>query len=127
MPTIQVSKHELLRAVAQLGETEYEEFVPGVLALRPEKTLAGLSEDDLLERIHHSLPDEIRRRYRELSTKARQHAATPTEHAELLSLIDRVEMSDAERVRALGELGRRRNQTVEELMRQLGIKAPPYE
>jgi hypothetical protein len=127
MPTIEVSRTDLLQAVAQLSPQELEAFVADVLALRADLTAGGASETDLLRRIRHSLPDDVRRRFRELNGKRRADTLTPDEHAELLRLIDQVENSDAERVRALAQLARLRKKSLAEVMQELGIQAPPYE
>jgi hypothetical protein len=127
MATIQASRADLFRAAAELSPPEFEGFVSDLLALRAKRSMPSTSEEELLYRINHSLPDEVRRRYRELSAKVSNETIAPEEHAELLLLIDKVENSDAERVRALGQLAQVRKKSLTELMQELGIQAPPYE
>jgi len=131
MPTIQVeaevSTRDLLRAVAQLSPTELEQFVTEVLALRAQRTSSGTPEPELLQRLRQVLPDEVRQRYRALIAKRRDGALTAEEQAELLRLTDEVEKGDAERVRVLGQIAQRRNQSLTDVMQDLGIQAPPYE
>jgi hypothetical protein len=131
MPTIQVeaevSTRDLLRAVAQLSPAELEQFVTEVLALRAQRTSSGTPEPELLQRLRQVLPDEVRQRYRALIAKRRDRTLTAEEQAELLRLTDEVEKADAERVRVLGQIAQRRNQSLTDVMQDLGIQAPPYE
>ena len=131
MPTIQVeaevSTQDLLRAVAQLSPADLDQFVAEVLALRAQRTSSGPPEPELLQRLRQVLPDEVRQRYRALIAKRRDGTLTAEEQAELLRLTDEVEKGDAERVRVLGQIARRRNKSLTDVMQDLGIQAPPYE
>lgn len=130
MPTIQVqlSKSDLLRAVADLSGPEFEAFVSDVMALRKVRSNSTPDEEaELLQRICHSLPDETRQRFRSLNAKRRAGTLASEEHAELLHLIDQIENSDADRVDALAQLARLRKKSVNELMQEIGIQAPAYE
>lgn len=131
MPTIEaeVSPRDLLRAVAQLKPVELEEFVSAVLTLKAERASPAVqvTEAELLQQVRYSLPEETRSRYRELTAKRRAASLTAEEHAELLRLTDAIENSDAARVRTLGQLAQLRNQSLEQLMADLGIQVPAYE
>jgi len=62
---------------------------------------------------------EIRKRYAELNAKLHEETIAPEEHQELLQLVDRLELADAERLQHLIELARIRNVSVDTLMNQL--------
>jgi hypothetical protein len=64
----------------------------------------------------------VRKRYDELNDKLHEESITPEERAELLSLIDRIELADAERLQCLIELAQLRQISVETLMEQLGLR-----
>jgi hypothetical protein len=88
-----VSQNDLLDAVKQLDTAEFRHFVTEVLDLRAARQAPRVSqaEADLLRRINAGLPQDIRRRYRELVDDRRADTLTFDEHAELLRLSDEVE------------------------------------
>ena len=72
------------------------------------------------------MPSEVRQRYTELNDKLHDETIAPEEYQELLTLIDQIELADAERLRYLIELAQLRNISVDVLMDQLGIRRPVY-
>jgi hypothetical protein len=132
MPTIQltadVSADALLRAVEQLDGEELDRFVSQVLALRARRQTrnGAAQEETLLQRIHRRLAPDVQRRYEELITKREARALSPEEHRELVQLGDRAEEADAERLGAVIELARLRQVPLDQLVRDLGLTAPPH-
>src|SRR5262245_25467851 len=130
MPTIQVnvSTRDLLAAVEQLSQPELEQFALEVIALCAARTAGSASpvEAQLVERIHHAVPEELLRRSRELDAKRRAETLTPAEHVELLHLTDEIEHRSAERVWALGKLARLRKKPLDAVMEEFGIQPPPW-
>ncbi len=133
MPTIQVEANvtgrDLLKAAEQLDSDELRKFVEDVLALRAGRQAPRLSarETELLLKINEGLPEAMRTRLSELTTKRRAQILTPEEHAELLRLTGEVEGREAERAAALAELAQLRKTLLAELMKALGIQAPAHE
>jgi len=131
MPTIEaeVSTRALLRAVAQLQPTELDAFVAAVLALQAERAgpAASAAEAALLQTIRRPQPTELSRRCRELTARRRAATLTAEEHDELLRLTDTIEIGDAARVQALGQLAHLRGKTLAEITAELGLQVPPYE
>jgi hypothetical protein len=131
MPTIQlqanVSPNDLLRAVGQLDARELDEFLAEVLAIRARRQsrCLPLAEADLLQRINQGLPAEQHDRYQELITKRQAKSLTPTEISELLQLTDQSELLEADRAAALVELARLRQVSVDDLIRDLGLRPSP--
>jgi len=125
----QVSTNELLKAVEQLPATELDHFVNEVLHLRARRVAPALPEEEsrLLEHINRGMPEDSRRRYRELIERRQGETLTPQEHAELLRLTDEDETRNAERLRALARLAQLRQTTLTALMDDLGIRTPEYE
>ncbi len=127
MPTIQVkaqiSAQELIDAAGQLDGPELEAVSDRLLALRAERRAPHLphEEADLLLKINTPLPEETWRRYTSLYAKLDPDTITAEEHAELLQLINVVEMDNARRIRHLIELARLRGTTLDALMKSLGI------
>ncbi len=85
----------------------------------PESTL---SDSELLEEINRGFPSEIWLRYRELVAKRQADALGAEEHAELISLIDRIELANAHRIECLAELATRRQVPLRALMAKMGIR-----
>jgi len=73
------------------------------------------------------LPPDIQKHYNELNAKRKAETLTPEEHQELLQLIDRIEKSDAQRVKYLAELAQIRGISLTALMKELDIRPPAYE
>jgi len=134
MPSVQVTSRieidfeEVLQGIAQLRMKDLERFVDRVVALQAQRRAPSLpkQEAELLQKINQGLPPEVRKRYEELNDKLHEEAITPEEHQELLQLIDRLELADAERLRHLIELADIRNVSVDTLMSQLDIRRPAY-
>ena len=126
--TSQVSFDELLYGVEQLNLPDLEQFVSRILALLARRKAPSLpkKEAELLLKINQGLSLREEKRYDELTSKRRTLTITPEERNELLSLIDRIEKSDAERITNLAQLAHLRQISLTTLMNDLGIQTPPY-
>lgn len=124
----EASFHELLTKVEQLSTPDLEKFVGTVLAVEARRRAPSLSKDEtqLLQQINQGVPAEVRKRYRLLDEKLHDGTITSQEHQELQDIINRIELSDAERIIHLIKLAQLRNTTVDLLMNQLGIRKPTY-
>ena len=124
----QLPTEQLLKAVDQLDQTELDDFVRDVIALRARRQAPSLSktESELLLKINRAIPSEIQDRYDELIAKRRQESLTSSEYDELLQLTDQVEKLEAERVADLADLARLRQVSLSKLLTQLDIQAPAY-
>lgn len=125
---IELDVETILAGIAQLDSQELEKFSFSVMALnaRRKAPSVSLEESQLLTRINHGVPTEVRMRYQLLNEKLHEDQITAGEHRELLGLIDQIEVADAERLRALIELARVRGTSVEAVMQQLQIRQPTY-
>lgn len=131
MPTVQLtadlSTEELLHAIDQLDAEELDTFVTRVLALRARRRSRRLdTEAELLQQINRGLPREVQQRYEALIEKRDARTLSPEEHSELLQLTDRAEQADGERLEALIELARLRQISLEELLRDLGLRTESH-
>jgi hypothetical protein len=134
MPKVQVTSQieidldEVLHGLARLGTTELEQFVDKVIALQAQRRAPSLPKDEteLLQQINRGLPADIRQRYDALNAKLHDETIAPEEHEELLTLIDRIELADAERMQLLIALARFRSVSVDALMEQLGMRRTMY-
>lgn len=83
-------------------------------------------ESDLLRKINQGLPEHVWQRYNELIAKRRAETLTAEEQTELIEISDSIEQANAERMAHLAELARLRHAPLENVMRELGIRAPSY-
>ena len=79
-------------------------------------------EAELLKLISRHLPEKTLARYRELNTKLHNEVITELEHQEFLALVDQIEMADAKRLEYLIELAQLRDESLETLMEQVGLR-----
>lgn len=116
-----ITTENVLNAVVQMPELEFESFVEKARRLRDGKET--LSEADLLHKINTIYSAEKRQRYNELYAKFKAESISETEREELLVLSDEFEMLDAERLRYIGELSILRGQDFEDVIKDLGVKS----
>lgn len=131
MATVQINAElttdTILEAVKQFNPEELEELTLQLNTLRAKKTTPHLSqrETELLKKINEGIPPEISQPLQTLRAKLEDETITETEHAELLRLVDEVEMFDGERLTWLIELAHLRNQTLTQLIDALDLH-PKY-
>ena len=125
---IEIDLDEVLQGLARLGTKELDQFVEKVIALQAQRRAPSLpkNETELLQQINRGLPADIRQRHDALNAKLHDETITPQEHEELLTLIDRIELADAERMQRLVALAQIRGVSVDTLMEQLGIRRTTY-
>ncbi len=116
---LEVTTENLLNAVAQMPEGEFNRFVKQAKKIRQngqsKKNIAP-EEADLLNKINTIFPSEKRRRYNELYARFKNEELEKNEYEELLALSDEFEMLNAERLGYIGELAELRGQSLEEVM-----------
>lgn len=129
MPTIEIEKEQLLDAVLQMPQSELEEFVRRVFSLKARERAPVLSEREaeLLQKIYQGIAPAMQQRLNELIEKRQSYTITEDELQELVKLTNQVEMFDAERLKHLIELAHLRDVPLDDLIRQLGIKAVPHD
>ena len=127
MPVVQLSAElsfdQLINAVTQLPQTEFEEFLQTISRMRPlhEEHRLSARESELLLNINQGIPATMQQRYDELIEKRDARTLTAEEYEELLQLTDQVELLDAKRMDYLLELAHLRKQSLTLLMAELGL------
>ena len=129
MPTIQIGTDELLNAALQLPQVELEQFVTKLFVLKAKERVPSLSqrESELLLRINQPLPPKQRKHLNSLIKKRQAHTIKPDELQELIQMTNEIELSDAERLKYLIELAHLRGVSLDELIKQLGLKPYPHD
>jgi hypothetical protein len=118
---------QTLHTLEHLPTEELDALVTHALKLRASRNAPHLSNDEsrMLEQIHHAIPTDVQTRFADLLDKRDALTLTEDEYTELLRLTDVIENQEAKRVLLLGELARYRGVTLEQAMRDLGIRTPP--
>ncbi len=124
----QVSTEQLLRAVEQIPEQDFDSFVAQLLLMRAQRAAPHLTPDEtaLLMQINSSLPPATQQRYDALVVKRQAETLTLLEQHELIDLTNQIEQQDAERLAALVKLAQLRQTSLQQLMQSLGIQDPTY-
>ena len=125
---LHLSSEDLLKAVAQLSQSDLEEFVSQVIAIQAQKKASKLPkiEAELLIKINQGMSDDIQNYYEKLIAKRESETLTENEHEELLSLSKQIEKLQAQRIEYLAELARLRGISLTTLMESLGIQTQIY-
>lgn len=127
--TSSLSVPQIIAVVEHLSLPELEEVASRVLALRAARRAPHLCAEEaaLLQRINHTLPEDLKARMHVLMAKQEIEELSETEYTELASLTDRLEVLHADRMAALATLAQRRGMTVDDVMQQLGIHFPDHD
>ena len=81
----------------------------------------------LLRQINRQLlSDDELEHLRKLQRKRKKTELSQAEYDQLTALTDKMEVAHAKRIKALGEMARKRGVTLEEIMAQLEITLPDY-
>ena len=110
---------DVLKGISELDTKNLEIFMQklGHLIARRKVTTLPEREAVLLMKINNAIPPTLQKRYETLLEKNRAERITPIEHQELLKVIEKVEVKNAERLEHLIELSRLRNMSLDELMK----------
>ncbi len=125
----ETSSEQLFQAVEQLPADQLRSFVERVVSLHARRSARSLNHDEatLLLAINRGLSEDQQRRYEVLAARRRAETITSEEYDELIRLSTASEALDAERMKALAELSRRRQKSLAALMDELGLRPPAYE
>lgn len=118
---LEITTENLLNAVAQMPESEFNRFVAKAKKLRTNHK-NSTKEIELIHKINTVFENFPRQRYDELNAKFEAETLTEDEYQEILKLSDKSEILSAERLRYILELAKLRHQTLEEAFKSLGIK-----
>lgn len=120
---LEITTENLLNAVAQMPEGEFNSFVEKARSLRNKGKKNSPKEADLLNKINTIYSAEKRLRYDELYANFQSKNISEKERLELLKLSDEFEILNAERLKYIGELAALRGQSLEAVIKDLGVKA----
>lgn len=125
---IQADLGEILLGIAQLEVSELEKFAKQVSDILAQKKAPHLPkrEAELLIKINKGTSLDVQKRYDELYRKMQSEEILTTEHQELLSLVDVIELDNAERMKHIAELAQLRNMPFRELIKELELNPPAY-
>lgn len=122
---LEVTTENLLNAVAQMPESEFNYFVKKARELRRnsvKKSAAAPAEAALIDKINTIYSAEKRQRYNRLYEKFQQDKITPKEYKDLSKLSDEFEILNAERLEYLSDLAKLRGKSFEETVKEFKVK-----
>lgn len=117
---LEVTTENLLNAVVQMPENEFNRFVERAREIRTKRN--PLAENDLIHKINTIYSPEKRQRYKYLNEKFQQGNITPKEHKELLKLSDEFEMLNAKKLEYVGEIAKMRGQPFSKVVKEFKVK-----
>lgn len=126
----QVPLETLLQSLRQLNSGELEKVVEQAALLRARRRAPSLTkaESDLLLKINQGVVSvEVKDRCAFLTHKSRQGNITPEEQAELIALVDEIELLNADRMNYLIQLAQLRHTSLDNLLQTLEITPLHYE
>jgi len=124
---LEVSTENLLGAVLQMSEREFNRFVEEAKELRtkPTKSRWSKSEIGLIRKINGCvLSDEEQERFDELVDRRRDEKISKRELQELIALTDKADALNVKRLKNLVKLASARKMSLDEIMSELGIRPP---
>ena len=123
MPTTRQNKKISTDALAVLNQRELDNFINQAIVLRAKRRAPSVSRDEteILLEINQGLSEKTQSRFDELKEKIEAETITLTERKEFLSLTDFIEKHDAKRIELIGKLAEIRQQTFDEVIKDLGI------
>lgn len=130
MPTVQINSkvqfdlRDIISSMTELELPDLEQFRNQLNLIIAQKKAPSLSkrETELLLKINQVLSNEQLSRYEALKVKMEEDNISVKEHKELLSIVKEMEVIDVVRLEALVELSQIRGISVQQLMKDLGIK-----
>jgi hypothetical protein len=115
--------HDVEQSIAALQTSDLERFILNIRQLAAARTVPHLDkkETKLLKAINNSIPSEQLERYKDLLEKIQEGTLTSIENEEFLSLNEKIEQLNVNRMKSIIALARLRNVTVPSLMAQLNL------
>jgi hypothetical protein len=122
-PQVDLAIDDILVGISDLETPDLEQFLQKIGRIVARRKSPSLSnrETVLLQEINQSSNIILQNRYSVLSKKQNSNNVTDAEHEELLILIDKLEILQAQRLENLIELAHLRGISLEVLMKNLNL------
>jgi hypothetical protein len=122
-PQVDLAIDDILVGISDLETPDLEQFLQKIGRIVARRKSPSLSnrETVLLQEINQSSNIILQNRYSVLSKKQNSNNVTEAEHEELLILIDKLEILQAQRLENLIELAHLRGISLEVLMKNLNL------
>lgn len=121
-----ISVERALRKQAEKQGVALESYISDLLSSIPTDNFTEQpkkhSEVELLEKIQLNVAPEDLEEYYRLNALFKSGQITDAEHDKLLTLNDLIEIAHAERIKYVIELAKLRNQSLEDIVLELGLK-----
>jgi predicted DNA-binding antitoxin AbrB/MazE fold protein len=127
MPDLTVTYESgVLRPTTPLTFPEGQTLQIRIVAPEEDSQSVTSPETELLNKIHHPLPEALHQRISQLMQQRDADQLTPAEHQELIQLSQQVELLNVDRITHLIELAKHRQTTLPQLIKDLGLKPIEY-
>ncbi len=121
-----ISVERALRKQAEMQGVALESYISELLSSIPTDKFTEQpkesTETQLLEKIQLNVAPQDLEEYYRLSALFKSDQITDAEHEKLLALNDVIEIAHAERIKYVIELSKLRNQSLEDVVLELGLK-----
>ena len=121
-----ISVERALRKQAEQQGVALENYISDLLSSIPTDNFTEQSKErtevQLLEKIQLNVAPQDLEEYYRLGALFKSGQITEAEHEKLLSLNDVIEIAHAERIKYVIELAKLRNQSLEDVVLELGLK-----
>jgi len=126
--TVNPNLNNIYGSIAELNSNDLDNLLLQIKKIKYKHfpTVLSNDESELLKKINAGLPNEIHRRYLALRSKRQKETLNQKEHDELIMLTGTIEEYDVQRLQWLIELAKLRNVTLNEVVKQLGLKTKVY-
>ena len=120
-----ITLDDVLKGMAKLDTSDLEVFMQKVSNMVAQRKAPHLAEREtgLLTAINNVIHGDLQHRYEVLAEKQQKDLITPSEHTELLHLIEKLEFKLAERLGCLVELAHLRGVSLDEVSKQLNLQS----
>lgn len=123
MPTTRTDKKFSTEQITALSQSELDKFINHAIILRAKRRAPSVSQNEaeILLEINRVLAPKMQKRFDELAEKIESGTMNNEENQEFLRLTDSIEKQDAKRIELIGKLAEIRQQTFDEVIKDLGI------
>ncbi|MEZ4607585.1 MAG: hypothetical protein R2880_13975 [Deinococcales bacterium] len=124
--TLEDEMQDKLQILAEQKGINAQDFVRALLSdFLEQQQLKSFHDEELLQKIDLGFSEEQWHRYYYLISLQHSEALNESQYQELLAFIERLEEANAKRMAVLAEIAKRRQQPLQKVMADLGIKSPP--
>lgn len=124
MAQVPITLEDIIKKTEELSSTELETLSQKISELKAQQQTDWntINEAELLYRINNTvLSEELEKRFQELVAIKNEKSLTSEQFEELSNIFDKKEELNIQRIKMLGILAKKKNQSLRVLMQNLGL------